>query len=224
MQVNADLRRRAVVHTDALDWQPFDAGVERKLIEQFAHRGRRYGTQLYRLAPGAALPLQAAGCLDVVVLEGDIVDETLCPAGTYLHTPPGQKHQLMSEGGAIVVAKTRPTGDHDRYRVVVDLNAPSWRPGRRDGMLYMPLRELSCSRVVLLQFLPGAQIDEHVHVDGEEFFVLQGCLVDDAGSYRARSWVRQPPGSRHAASAPDGALLWTTAGHLTPGFVAAVTG
>lgn len=224
MQVNADLGLRAVVHCDSLPWERFAEGVERKVLERFEVGGRGYGTLLVRLAAGAALPPTAAGCEDLLVLEGGIEDHDFYPAGTYLHSPPASGHRLVSEEGATVVMKTRPTGDHDRYRVVVDISAPSWRPGRRDGVLHMPLRELSCSRVVLLQVLPGARIDDHVHVDGEEFFVLQGGLIDDDGSYPARTWVRQPPGSRHAARAPEGALLWTTAGHLTPSFVASVTG
>jgi hypothetical protein len=49
---------------------------------------------------------------------------------------------------------------------------------------------------------------EHVHGGGEEFFVLQGLIVDDDGEYPVGAYVRNPVGSKHAPRAgADGATL-----------------
>jgi anti-sigma factor ChrR (cupin superfamily) len=223
--VNADLACRAVLRPEQLDWTPSQiAGIEERCLEQYKLGRNVLGTRLLRLAPGASLgSLANGGCEDVMLLDGELRDgQDAYPAGTYLHSPPGSSHVWMSPGGCTMLVKTRPTGDHDRYRVVVDTNVPSWRPARSPGVWIMPLRELTCSRVVLLRLDPQTHIEDHAHIDGEEFYVLRGSISDEDGSYPTGTWVRQPPGSHHRVHAGDGCTLWTTAGHLTPDLIARV--
>src|SRR5579885_1848161 len=64
----------------------------------------------------------------------------------------------------------------------------------------------------LLEMAPGATLSDHEHVGIEQTFVLRGRLIDkegpDAGmECNAGEFIWRPAGSRHAAWAPDGALL-----------------
>jgi anti-sigma factor ChrR (cupin superfamily) len=60
---------------------------------------------------------------------------------------------------------------------------------------------------VLTRMAPGAVLGDHMHVELEQTWVLEGSLVDHEGEAKAGSFVFRPPGSRHTASAPNGALL-----------------
>jgi anti-sigma factor ChrR (cupin superfamily) len=62
-------------------------------------------------------------------------------------------------------------------------------------------------QTVLTRMAPGAVLTDHMHVDIEQTWVLEGSLVDHEGEAKAGSFVFRPPGSRHTASAPNGALL-----------------
>lgn len=60
----------------------------------------------------------------------------------------------------------------------------------------------------IVRFAPGSAFPEHVHGGGEEYFVLEGDFVDEDGSHKAGTYVRNPPWSRHSPSAPDGATIF----------------
>ncbi len=66
----------------------------------------------------------------------------------------------------------------------------------------------------LVRLAPGAAVPTHDHPAGEELFVLDGGCDDDHGSYAAGSWVRYPPGSRHALTSKQGCTLYVKAGHM----------
>ena len=60
---------------------------------------------------------------------------------------------------------------------------------------------------VLTRMAPGSVLSDHMHVGLEQTWVLEGSLVDHEGEAKVGSFVFRPPGSRHTASAPNGALL-----------------
>ncbi|BAT60133.1 ChrR Cupin-like domain protein [Variibacter gotjawalensis] len=64
---------------------------------------------------------------------------------------------------------------------------------------------------VLVKMAPGAELPDHEHAMIEQTYVLEGVLVDkdgpDAGlSVGPGEYVWRPPGSRHAAWAPNGCV------------------
>lgn len=69
----------------------------------------------------------------------------------------------------------------------------------------------------IVRFAPGSSFPAHPHGGGEEYFVLEGDFVDEEGSHKAGTYVRNPPGSSHAPSAPDGALIFVRLGQFEPG-------
>ena len=91
----------------------------------------------------------------------------------------------------------------------IDVDAIPWEPSRFPGV---ENKTLMCNpetgmQTVLTRMAPGSVLTDHMHVDIEQTWVLEGSLVDHEGEAKAGSFVYRPAGSRHTASAPNGALL-----------------
>ncbi|TAJ79768.1 MAG: hypothetical protein EPO45_03820 [Sphingobium sp.] len=68
----------------------------------------------------------------------------------------------------------------------------------------------------IVRFAPGSAFPAHTHGGGEEYFVIEGDFVDEEGSHKAGTYVRNPPGSRHAPSAPEGATIFVKLSQFRP--------
>ena len=77
------------------------------------------------------------------------------------------------------------------------------------GVRYKVLRHHEGRRGIslLLQFDPGAHYPAHRHPEGEEYYVLDGTLLDGGRLYGPHTYVYQPPGSVHRPSSPGGCVL-----------------
>jgi anti-sigma factor ChrR (cupin superfamily) len=62
-------------------------------------------------------------------------------------------------------------------------------------------------QTVLTRMAPGAVLTDHMHVQIEQSWVLEGSLVDHEGEATAGNFVWRPAGSRHVAHAPNGAVV-----------------
>lgn len=63
----------------------------------------------------------------------------------------------------------------------------------------------------LMEMAPGASSRPHRHAGAEEFYVLEGELVDfDGHVYRAGDFVRLAPGTAHTSLSPAGCKLLVT--------------
>jgi anti-sigma factor ChrR (cupin superfamily) len=84
-----------------------------------------------------------------------------------------------------------------------------WRPTAFPGVeVKLLLRDEETGLMTsLTRMAPGAVLPLHEHVGIEQTFVLEGRLVDGEGEVRKGEYVWRPAGSRHVASAPEGALL-----------------
>ena len=91
----------------------------------------------------------------------------------------------------------------------IDIDALPWEPTRFPGIENKTLMRNPETglQTVLTRMAPGSVLTDHMHVDIEQTWVLEGSLVDHEGEAKAGSFVYRPPGSRHTASAPNGALL-----------------
>jgi anti-sigma factor ChrR (cupin superfamily) len=91
----------------------------------------------------------------------------------------------------------------------VDVPSLPWQPTRFPGVEVKVLMEDPDTglQTVLTRMAPGAVLTDHMHVEIEQTWVLEGSLVDQEGEARAGTYVWRPAGSRHFASAPNGALL-----------------
>lgn len=60
----------------------------------------------------------------------------------------------------------------------------------------------------IVRYAPGSAFPAHVHGGGEEFLVLEGVFSDEYGDFAAGTYVRNPPGSRHAPFTRDGCVIF----------------
>jgi anti-sigma factor ChrR (cupin superfamily) len=60
---------------------------------------------------------------------------------------------------------------------------------------------------LLLRFAAGAAYPAHRHPEGEEYYVLDGELVDAGRAYGAGTFVYHPPMSVHRPSSTTGATV-----------------
>ena len=49
----------------------------------------------------------------------------------------------------------------------------------------------------IVRYAPGSSFSPHVHTGGEEFVVLEGVFQGEHGDFPARSYILNPPESRH---------------------------
>lgn len=95
-------------------------------------------------------------------------------------------------------------------RVVVDTHRLAWLPSPQPGverrMLERDGGEVARATTIV-RFAPGASFAGHEHGGGEEIYVLEGGFSDEHGNYPAGSYLRNPPGSRHAPTSAGGCLL-----------------
>lgn len=60
----------------------------------------------------------------------------------------------------------------------------------------------------IVRYAPESSFAPHTHDAGEEFFVLEGVFQDEHGDYPAGTYVRNPPGTRHAPRSAPGCTIF----------------
>lgn len=216
MQLFADLNERVVLDTTQLPWQPSPLpGVERRLLDRSGGEVAR-ATSIVRYAPGSRFAAHSHGAgEEILVLEGTFSDESGDhAAGTYLRNPAGSSHAPFSEAGCTLLVKLRQMHRADQASVRIQTRKAAWLPGLVPGLEVMPLHQFGSEHVALVRWAPGTVFQPHRHLGGEEILVLEGVFVDEAGTYPAGSWLRNPPGSVHQPWSDTGCTIWVKTGHL----------
>ncbi|WP_299476161.1 cupin domain-containing protein [uncultured Roseibium sp.] len=68
----------------------------------------------------------------------------------------------------------------------------------------------------IVRYAPGSAFSSHTHDGGEEFIVLEGVFEDEHGAFPVGSYIRNPPGSSHTPSAPQGAVIFVKLWQFDP--------
>lgn len=68
----------------------------------------------------------------------------------------------------------------------------------------------------IVRYLPGSLFPTHTHPGGEEIFVLSGTFSDQSGDYPQGWYLRNPPGSSHAPSSPEGTIIFVKLWQMQP--------
>ena len=110
---------------------------------------------------------------------------------------------------------------HDDFRVPVALpaEAQAWVPSPLPGVDRRMLDRVGgevARATSIVRYAPGSRFDAHVHELGEEFLVLEGVFSDAAGEYPAGTYVRNPPGSRHAPWSEAGCIIFVKLRQFDP--------
>jgi len=104
-------------------------------------------------------------------------------------------------------------------RCVVDSTQLPWLesplPGVQRRLLARDGGEVARATSVV-RYAPGARFDAHVHELGEEILVLEGTLSDELGDYGPGTFIKNPPGSKHAPFSESGCTLFVKLRHLDP--------
>ena len=81
------------------------------------------------------------------------------------------------------------------------------QPGVERKMLERSGGEVAVATSIV-RYDAGSRFSAHEHGLGEEFFVLEGVFSDESGDYPTGSYVRNPPGSRHAPHSETGCIIF----------------
>jgi len=104
-------------------------------------------------------------------------------------------------------------------RCVVDSTQLPWLesplPGVQRRLLARDGGEVARATSVV-RYAPGARFDAHEHELGEEILVLEGTLSDELGDYGPGTFIKNPPGSKHAPFSESGCTLFVKLRHLDP--------
>lgn len=219
MLLNTDVSRRVVIHTEETPWldSPLP-GVRRRMLERDGEEVAR-ATSIVRYAPGSRFSEHSHGLgEEFLVLDGVFSDEHGdYPPGTYVRNPPGSRHSPYSRDGCTLFVKLRQMDEKDHQFARIDTAGTPWSHGDEPGLLVMPLHSTERETVALTKLEPGTRLERHDHPAGEEIWVLEGVLEDDAGAYPKGTWLRNPPGSSHAPRSRAGCIFYSKTGHLAVG-------
>lgn len=95
-------------------------------------------------------------------------------------------------------------------RLVIRASDQDWVASPAAGVWRKPLeREAKESghTTSLVKYEPNSKFATHPHPCGEEILVLEGVFSDEYGDYPAGTYLRNPPGSKHAPFSKKGCVL-----------------
>ena len=105
-------------------------------------------------------------------------------------------------------------------RVVVATDALPWLASPQAGVERRMLDRIGgevARATSLVRYAPDSVFPAHEHGLGEEFLVLDGVFSDEHGDYPAGTYVRNPPGSRHAPRTAAGCTILVKLRQMPPG-------
>lgn len=95
--------------------------------------------------------------------------------------------------------------------VTINTNDSSWVITPNRGVWRKKLERESAEQghaTSIVRYNPGTSFEPHGHPNGEEILVLEGTFSDEYGDYKKGSYIRNPPGSRHAPFSKEGCILF----------------
>ena len=216
-QLNGDLKVRAVVNTNDIEWASSPSGtVWRKRVHLVGPPESGQVTSLVRYQPESSFPAHDhPEGEEILVLEGVFSDEHGdWPAGTYLLNPEGFRHAPFSRQGCLLFVKLRQFPGLDREHHVVNTGERGWQPSQTGGpsvkLLYSQPGFTDTTR--LERWEAGTAAGPVTYEQGVEFLVLDGRFEDDEGAYPAGTWLRIPPGASHSPRSVQGCELYVKEG------------
>ena len=100
----------------------------------------------------------------------------------------------------------------DRSRAAFeDAERQPWTPSPLAGVERKFLERIGgevARATSIVRYAAGSSFSEHIHDGGEEYLVLEGVFSDASGDHPAGTYVRNPPGSRHAPFTREGCTIF----------------
>lgn len=110
-------------------------------------------------------------------------------------------------------------------RCVVETAAVDWLPSPMAGVWRKKLEREAAEHgqvTSVVRYDPGMRFSAHPHPLGEEILVLEGVFSDEHSDYPAGTYLRNPPGSRHAPFSKPGCVIFVKLNQFDPGDLAEV--
>ena len=218
--INGNLAVRAVMDTNSMEWTASPSGtVWRKRVHLVGEPESGQVTSIVRYQPDASFPTHDhPEGEEILVLQGVFSDEHGdWPAGTYLLNPEGFRHTPFSREGCLLFVKLRQYPGRGREHHVIDTGRREWQPTQDKGAWTKPLYSQPgySDTTRLERWEPGTKAGMAIYEHGVEFFVLEGELEDEAGTYPAGTWLRIPAGVSHSPGTTQGCTLYVKRGGIT---------
>jgi anti-sigma factor ChrR (cupin superfamily) len=121
----------------------------------------------------------------------------------------------FSKEGCTILVKLWQMHPDDQQRVAIATKQTPWANGLVKGLQVMPLHSYGTENVALVKWDAGTQFQPHIHLGGEEIFVVDGVFEDEFSAYPKGTWLRNPSGSRHTPFSRSGCLIYVKVGHLS---------
>ena len=214
MELNADFKKRVIVHSDQLEWTASPMpDVHRRMLDRIGGEVAR-ATTIVRYAAGSKFSEHThTGGEEFIVLEGVFQDEHGdYPTGTYVRNPPTTAHTPGSAAGCTIFVKLWQFDIDDRNQFRKNMADEIANPvnGVATAELHKDYRET----VTYSQLDAGAPL-HNTDAGGIEMLVISGTVVEGGDTLSQGAWLRLPHGqSLTAKASSDGAKLWIKTGHL----------
>ncbi len=104
-------------------------------------------------------------------------------------------------------------------RVAIATDEMPWIPSPQAGVERRLLDRVGgevARATSLVRYAPASTFPAHEHTLGEEFLVLSGVFSDEHGDYSAGTYIRNPPGSRHAPRTASGCIILVKLRQMKP--------
>lgn len=96
-------------------------------------------------------------------------------------------------------------------RAVINTAIEPWQRSPIPGVWRKPLAREDAESghaTSVVRYEAGARFSRHEHPGGEEILVLEGIFSDQSGDFGPGSYIRNPPGTRHAPFSKPGCVLF----------------
>ncbi|WP_269494843.1 cupin domain-containing protein [Castellaniella sp. S9] len=104
-------------------------------------------------------------------------------------------------------------------RAVVTPHQYEWVASPQAGVERMMLDRVGAEKAratSIVRYAPDSRFPRHPHPGGEEILVLSGTFSEDDQHYPAGWYMRNPPGSSHAPSSHEGAIIFVKLWQMPP--------
>lgn len=213
--LNMNFEKRVVIDTNQLSWQRSPAsGIWRKPLAR-AEAERGHATSIVKYEAGATYKEHGhPSGEEIFVLEGVFSDETGdYPAGTYIRNPEGFNHTPFSKQGCTIFVKLYQFQPSDNEQIRINTNQANWLAGQ-GNLKVMPLHSFKGESTALVHWPAGEKFVPHVHMGGEEIFVIRGEFIDEYDRYPTGCWIRSPHLSQHYPYVEQDTVILVKVGHL----------
>lgn len=214
MELNADFKKRVVVHSEQLEWNASPMpGVDRRMLDRIGGEVAR-ATTIVRYAPGSKFSEHThTGGEEFIVLEGVFQDEHGdFPEGAYVRNPPTTAHTPGSAPGCTIFVKLWQfdMDDRNQFRKNMAEELAAAVNGVATAELHRDARE-----TVTYSHLDAGATLETGAAGGIEMLVIAGSVTESGDTLGKGAWLRLPDGiGLKAKAGSDGAKLWIKTGHL----------